>query len=135
MVPLEMVSSHLLVEDDPMRPFIILAFLLVCAVAHAAPPPVSRLSGEEAIVAVPADGFVEIARRHVLKDKQGRFVYCSEFAQGNSFAAKDKCARFVSAAGYVRLRTANPEAVYVAMGLRRSVAQGEDRIVLFYRIP
>jgi hypothetical protein len=116
-----------------MRALMILA-LLWCASA-AAQPASTRLSGEEAIVAVPADGFVEIARKHVLKDKQGRFVYCAEIADRVSFSAKDECARFVTAAGYVRLRTENPEAIYVAMGLRRSIDRGEDRIVLFYRIP
>lgn len=117
-----------------MRLFLVLLVLLVSLPAQATKP-TARLSGEEAIVAVPADGFVEIARDYVLKDKQGRFVYCAELEAPKSLMGKKECNRFVSAAGYVRLRTSNPEAVYVAMGLRRSAFENEERVVLFYRIP
>lgn len=91
-----------------MRALIVLS-LLWCTCASAALPVAPRLSGDEAIVAVPADGFVEIARKHVLKDKQGHFVCCAEITDRISFTAKDECARFVTAAGYVRLRTENPK--------------------------
>ena len=111
----------------------LLVFILSLPAQAITPTP--RLSGEETIVAVPADGFVEIAREYVLKDKRGRFVYCAELQAPKSLVGKKECKRFVSAAGFVRLQTSNPEAVYVAMGLRRSVSEQEERVVLFYRIP